>query len=142
MMSLQKVRYWIISVPLKWDTNENMSKIKKELGIKDTSLKSVFSVKKNVVLSQFDKIFTERAISNKVKIETLLDFGIWNIVCNYNGNLKAIEQEIKDLGIYGKGSRAAFGRTMKRIKEMAQIWGNQEMEKDVVLEKVRCLLSQ
>lgn len=121
---------------------ENMSKIKKELGIKDTSLKSVFSVKKNVVLSQFDKIFTERAISNKVKIETLLDFGIWNIVCNHNGNLKAIEQEIKDLGIYGRGSRAAFGRTMKRIKEMAQIWGNQEMEKDVVLEKVRCLLSQ
>lgn len=71
-----------------------------------------------------------------------MGYGIWNIVCNHNGNLKAIEQEIKDLGIYGKGSRAALGRTMKRIKEMAQIWGNQEMKKDVVLEKVRCLLDQ
>ena len=119
---------------------ENMSKIKKELGIKDTSLKSVFGVKKNIVLTQFDKIFTERTISTDVRIETFSEYGIWNIVCNHNGDLKAIDQEIKVLGFYAKGSRAALGRTMKKIKEIAQIWGNREMKTDVVLEKIRLLL--
>lgn len=123
----------------------NKRKIQKELGINDTSVKTVMGVNRNILLAQFDKIFTESAKSinanpDTLSINTLLEYGMLNTIRYYKGDLKKIEQEIKDMRIYGSGSRAAMGRQMKKIKEMAQAWSNQEMDVDDTIEQIKQLL--
>ena len=124
----------------------NKRKIMKVLDISDTSVKTVMNISENVLLAQFDKIFTEETGISKsssnipLAINSNAEYGMLNTIRYYDGDLKKIEQEIKDLGIYANGSRAAMGRQMKRFKEMAHAWSNREMNVDTTIEQIRNLL--
>lgn len=77
---------------------ENKRKIQKELGIKKIDYHSVMNAFKNVVLTQFDKIFTSNIPqSDTMQINNIVDYGLWCIIRYYNFDLKNIEQEIKDM---------------------------------------------
>lgn len=119
--------------------------IKRALAISDTSVKAVMNTDTNVLLSRFDKIFIggtqiHKAFPDSLPVHTPSDYGLWSAIRLHQGDLKKIEQEIKDLKIYGENSRAAMWKLMKRVKEIAQAWNNQEMNADNTIEQIRNLL--
>ena len=123
---------------------DNKRKIQKEFGIKDTSVRIILSMDRNIILNQYDKIFTNstKKTDTKLKINGILEYGILNILRFYNGDMQKIEQEIKDLGFYGSSSRGAMGRQIRKIKEMKWTLINQEEIPDDTITKIRNLLNE
>lgn len=120
---------------------ESKRKIKKELGIEDTDFHSVMNCRKNIVLHQFDKIFGSDALTTgEMKINNIVDYGLWNIIRYHNFSLQSIEQEIKDLRLYEDKTKGAMGKQMKKIKAMMQAYLNQNHAADSVIDGIRKLL--
>ena len=123
---------------------ETQRKIRKDLEIEDTAVNRVLHTEKNVVLSQFNKVFIkgkeDEPISHKIKPNNILDYGLLNTIRFYNGDMQKIEQEIKDFGLYGANSRGAMNRQIRRIKEMVRAWSNQEHDTDNEIDQIRALL--
>ena len=67
------------------------------------------------------------------------DFLMYNYVKSYNGDLKKIEQSIKDNIPYK--SRGTLGKQMKKMAEIAKILKQNEPKDDNVLSEIRRLLS-
>lgn len=120
---------------------ENKRKIQKELGIANTDYSSVMSCRKNIVLHQFEKIFgSDAPAAGEMKINNIVDYGLWNIIRYHNFDLKSIEQEIKDLRLYEDKTKGAMGKQMKKIKAMMQAYLNQNHNADTILDGIRGLL--
>jgi hypothetical protein len=117
---------------------ENRRKIKKELNITDTDFDSVMNVQKNILLAQFDKIFTPNIPStDSMQINNIVDYGLWCIIRLHNFNLKSIEQEIRDINLYGDKTKGAMGKQMKKIQTMMQAYLNQNYKADSVIDEIR-----
>lgn len=117
---------------------ENKRKIQKELGIENTDYQSVMNTQKNIILSQFDKIFSSNIPqSNTMEINNIVDYGLWCIIRYHNFDLKSIEQEIKDMRLYEDKTKGAMGKQMKKIRAMMQAYFNQNHDADTVIEGIR-----
>lgn len=117
---------------------ENKRKIQKELGIADTDYHSVMNCRKNIVLTQFEKIFgSDAPATGEMKINNIVDYGLWNIIRYHNFDLKSIEQEIKDLRLYEDKTKGAMGKQMKKIKAMMQAYLNHNYNADSVIDGIR-----
>ena len=117
---------------------ENKRKIQKELGIENTDYHSVMNTSKNIILSQFDKIFNSNIPqSDAMQINNIVDYGLWCIIRYHNFDLKSIEQEIKDMKLYEDKTKGAMGKQMKKIKAMMQAYLNQNHDADSVIEGIR-----
>ena len=117
---------------------ENKHKIQKELGIENTDYHSVMNASKNIILSQFDKIFSSNIPqSDSMQINNIVDYGLWCIIRYHNFDLKNIEQEIKDMKLYEDKTKGALGKQMKKIKAMMQAYLNQNHDADTVIERIR-----
>ncbi|MDL2319669.1 hypothetical protein LJC45_00855 [Alistipes sp. OttesenSCG-928-B03] len=120
---------------------ENKRKIQKELGIANTDYHSVMNCRKNIVLHQFEKIFgSDAPPAGEMKINNIVDYGLWNIIRYHNFDLKSIEQEIKDLRLYEDKTKGAMGKQMKKIKAMVQAYLNQNHTADTIIDGIRGLL--
>lgn len=117
---------------------ENKRKIQKELGIENTDYHSVMNASKNIILTQFDKIFTSNIPqSDTMQINNIVDYGLWCIIRYHNFDLKSIEQEIKDLKLYQDKTKGAMGKQMKKIRAMMQAYLNQNHDADTIIENIR-----
>jgi hypothetical protein len=117
---------------------ENKRKIQKELNIADTDFNSVMNVQKNILLAQFDKIFTTNvATTDSMQINNIVDYGLWCIIRYHNFDLKSIEQEIKDIKLYEDKTKGAMGKQMKKIRMMMKTCLNQCYGADSVIEWIR-----
>lgn len=118
---------------------EGKKKIKNELKILDTSWNSLKLVKNNPLLRQFNKVFTSETVVEYPAMNKINDFLMYNYVKSYNGDLKKIEQSIKDNIPYR--SRGTLGKQMKKMAEIAKILKQNEPKDDNVLSEIRRLLS-
>lgn len=117
---------------------ENKRKIQKELGIENTDYHSVMNASKNIILAQFDKIFTSNVPqSDTMQISNIVDYGLWRIIRYHNFNLKSIEQEIKNMKLYEDKTKGAMGKQMKKIRTMMQSYLNQNHSADTIIEGIR-----
>lgn len=120
---------------------ENKRKIMRDLDIVDTSFQSVMSANPNAVLTQFNKVFTcsnNNMYSDHTRsIYNFKDYAILNILRYYNGDMRKIEQEIKDLGIYKPKSRNARNRQMKEIERIKNSVNNLSTHADAIIEDIR-----
>ena len=101
---------------------ESIRKIKQKLKITDTSLHSVMRGNPDILLEQFDDIFTSSTnnkATDKRLIDSIGDYGLYNTLRYHNFDLKKVEQEIKDLGVYGSQSRAALSKTNEKVEANA-----------------------
>ena len=122
---------------------ENKRKIQKELGIEHTDYQSVMNTQKNIILSQFDKIFSSNIPqSNTMEINNIVDYGLWCIIRYHNFDLKSIEQEIKDMKLYEDKTKGAMGKQMRKIRAMMQAYLNQNHDADTVIEGIRAKLNE
>lgn len=124
---------------------ESIRKIKQKLKITDTSFRSVMRGNPDILLEQFDDIFTPSAnnkATDKRFIDSIGDYGLYNTLRYHKFNLKKVEQEIKDLGMYGSQSRAAFSRQMKKLKQMLHVWSEQNMQSNSIIDSIRNKLAE
>ena len=103
---------------------ESIRKIKQKLKITDTSLHSVMRGNPDILLEQFDDIFTSSAnnkATDKLLIDSIGDYGLYNTLRYHNFNLKKSRQEIKDLGMYGSQSKGQpfFQRQNEKVEANA-----------------------
>lgn len=111
------------------------------MGIVDTDYHSVTNCRKNIVLTQFEKIFGSNAPpTNEMKINNIVDYGLWNIIRYHKFDLESIEQEIKDLRRYQDKTKGAMNKQMKKIKAMMQAYLNQNHNADTIIDVIRGLL--
>ena len=119
---------------------ESIRKIKQKLKITDTSLHSVMRGNPDILLEQFDDIFTSSTnnkATDKRLIDSIGDYGLYNTLRYHNFDLKKVEQEIKDLGVYGSQSRAALSRQMKKLKQMLHTWSEQNIQSNSIIDSIR-----
>ena len=114
-------------------------KIKHELGVPDTSWKSLRLIQHSPLLRQFNKVFTMETTEKPFTMKNINDFFMYDCVKSCNGDLQEIEQRIKDNLSYK--SRGALGKRMKKIAEVAKIVRQSELQDDNVLSEIRQLLS-
>ena len=60
-----------------------------------------------------------------------------NTLYHHNFELQKVEQEIKDLGLYGSTSRCALGRQMNKMKSMLRAWNEQSTNANSTIEEIR-----
>lgn len=72
-----------------------------------------------------------------LSIYNFKDYAILNILRYYNGDMRKIEQEIKDLGIYKPKSRNARNRQMKEIERIKNSVNNLSTHADTIIENIR-----
>lgn len=118
---------------------EGKKKIKNELKILDTSWNSLRMVEDNPLLRQFNKVFTVEAVVEDSGINTFNDLLLSNYANSYNGDLKRIEQSIKDRLSYK--SRGTLGKQMKKFEKIVKAQRQDESKDDNVLAEIRRLLS-
>lgn len=118
---------------------DNKRKIAKELGIDNTDYLSVMNCRKNIVMTQFQKIFLlDSPCDDDVSIGNFADYGLWNIIRNHNFDIKSIEQEIKDIGLYSNKTKGARGKQVKKIKAMIMAYyHNQDNKSNSVIDDIR-----
>ena len=80
------------------------NKICKALNIDTTHIYNVFSSQENPLLIQFNKIFGNGDIVDKSYIKNCETYEMMKNLQSCNGNLKMIEQELKDYSIYSSRS--------------------------------------
>lgn len=118
---------------------ETRKKIKRELGIPNTSWESLNLVQHNPLLKQFNKVFTKEPIAELPEAKNINEFFMHYYVKSFNRDLKKIEQNIKDNLSYN--SRGALGKQMKKIAEVTMAITQQEPMDCNVLSEIRSLLS-
>ena len=119
---------------------ETKRKIRNKLKIPDTSYHSVMRGNPNILLEQFDCIFTPSANSKAADtslINGFTDYTLFCTLCFHKFNLKTIEQDIKDRRLYGPNSRCALGRAMNKVKSMAHAWNKQSTNANSIIEEIR-----
>lgn len=97
---------------------DSPKKICKSLNIGTTHINYIFGSKVNPLLVQFNKVFGEGEIKNKYSITNYEDYSMQAIIEKHSGDLKKIEQEMKDLHVYSSKSRTGLSERMKKIKQL------------------------
>jgi len=118
---------------------EGKKKIRNELKILDTSWNSLKMVEDNPLLRQFNKVFTAETVVEYPAMNNINDLLMYNYVKSHNGDLKRIEQSIKDSISYK--SRGTLGKQMKKMAEIAKTLKMGEPKDNNVLAEIRGLLS-
>lgn len=88
------------------------------LNIGSTHINYIFGSQVNPLLTQFNKVFGEGEIENKYFITNYEDYSMQAIIEKHDGDLKKIEQEMKDLNVYSSKSRTGLSERMKKIKQL------------------------
>ncbi len=94
------------------------NKICSFLNITSNHITNIFTSDVNPLLKQFNKIFGEKEIESKYSITNYEDYAMKTIIEKHNGDLKKIEQEMKDLQVYSSNSRSGLNERMKKIKHL------------------------
>lgn len=118
------------------------NKICKALNIDSTHINDVFSSKENPLLTQFNKIFGDGEIDNKQYITNYDAYSMDAIIEKHFGDIKRIEQELKDLNVYSSNSRSGLSDRMKKIKHLAQQRNVQIYNSNEILSEIREKLSK
>lgn len=113
------------------------AKICKALNINTTHIDNVFSSQENPLLTQFNKIFGEGKIENKQYITTYEIYAMNTIIEKHNGDIKKIEQEMKDLNVYSSNSRNGLSERMEKIKRLIQQRNERLYGSDIILTEIR-----
>jgi hypothetical protein len=88
------------------------------LNIGSSHINYIFGSEVNPLLVQFNKIFGEGGIENKYSVTNYENYSMQAIIEKHNGDLKKIEQEMKDLHVYSSNSRTGLLNRMKKIKQL------------------------
>lgn len=115
-------------------------KMKKYLNIPTTHIDNVFNSKANPILSQFNKIFGETDIPDTSYIKNSETYEMMKNLQSCNGDLKKIEQELKDYDIYS--SRSGLADKMKKYKHLHTKMYNESHNSIGILSKIRAKLSE
>lgn len=115
-------------------------KIKKFLNIPTTHISNVFNSKANPILLQFNKIFGEGDISDTSYIKNSETYEMMKNLKYCDGDLKKIEQELKDYKIYS--SRSGLTGKMKKYKQLHTKMYNEAHNSIGILSKIRGKLSE
>lgn len=117
----------------------NESKMKKYLDIQTTHISYVFNSKANPILLQFNKIFGEGDILDKSYIKNSETYEMMKNLQYCDGDLKKIEQELKDYNIYS--SRSGLTNKMKKYKQLHREMYDRAHNSSNILAKIREKLS-
>lgn len=120
---------------------DSPKKICKFLNIGTTHINYIFGSEVIPLLVQFDKIFGEGEIENKYSVTNYEDYAMRTIIEKHNGDLKKIEQEIKDLNIYSFKSRTGLSERMKKIKQLHSEMYSKTHDSTNILAEIRQKLS-
>lgn len=88
------------------------------LNIGSTHINYIFDSQVNPLLTQFNRVFGKGEIENEYSITNYEDYSMQAIIEKHNGDLKKIEQEMKDLHVYSSKSRTGLSKRMKKIKQL------------------------
>lgn len=97
-------------------TLDTSNKICDFLNIENTHISNIFKSKVNPLLTQFNLIFGDGEIMDKLYIKSCETYEMMKNLQSCNGNLKVIEQELKDYNIYS--SRSGLSEKMKKYKQL------------------------
>lgn len=120
---------------------DSPKKICNFLNIGSTHVNYIFSSEINPLLVQFNKVFGEGEIENKYSITNYEDYAMRTIIEKHNGDLKKIEQEMKDLHVYSFKSRTGLSERMKKIKQLHSEMYNKTHDSINILAEIRQKLS-
>lgn len=110
-------------------------KICKFLNIGSSHINYIFGSEVNPLLVQFNKVFGEGEIENKYNITNYEDYAMRTIIEKHNGDLKKIEQEMKDLNVYSSKSRTGLSERMKKIKQLhSEMYSNTHDSTNILAE--------
>ncbi|MDH6311181.1 hypothetical protein M2451_004112 [Dysgonomonas sp. PFB1-18] len=121
---------------------ETPNKICNALNIDTTHISKIFKSMENPLHTQFNKIFGERDINNKQYITNYETYAMNVIIEKHNGDIKKIEQEMKDQHIYSSNSRNGLSERMKKIKTLIQQRNEQLYNYSGILTEIRQKLSE
>lgn len=121
---------------------DNPEKICKALNIDTTHISKVFGSKANPLLTQFNKIFGEGEIKDKQYITNYETYGMNAIIEIHNGDIKKIEQEMKNLHVYSSHSRNGLSERMKKIKILIQQRNERLYNSNEILTEIRAKLGE
>ncbi len=121
---------------------DTLKKIRKALNIDTTHISDVFGSQENPLLTQFNKIFGGGEIENKQCINNYETYAMNAIIEKHNGDIKKIEQEMKDLDVYSKNSRNGLSERMKKIKTLIQQRNEELYNSRGILTEIRKKLSE
>lgn len=116
---------------------DSPKKICRVLNIDTTHIDNVFSSQENPLLTQFNKIFGEREIENKHYVIDYETYAMNAIIEKHNGDIKKIEQEMKDLNVYSSNSRNGLSDRMKKIKGLIEQRNERLYGSDNILTEIR-----
>lgn len=116
-------------------------KICKFLNIGITHINYIFCSQVNPLLTQFNKVFGEGEIENKYSVTNYEDYAMRTIIEQHNGDLKKIEQEMKDLNVYSFKSRTGLSERMKKIKQLHSEMYSKTHDSTNILAEIRQKLS-
>lgn len=120
---------------------DSPKKICKFLNIGSAHINYIFGSKVNPLLVQFNKIFGEGEIEDKYSVTNYEDYAMRIIIEKHNGDLKKIEQEMKDLKVYSSNSRTGLFNRMKKIKQLHSEMYNKTHDSTNILAQIREKLS-
>lgn len=120
---------------------DSPKKICKFLNIGTTHINYIFGSEVNPLLTQFNKVFGEGEIENKYSITNYEDYAMRTIIEKHNGDLKKIEQEMKDLNVYSFKSRTGLSQRMKKIKQLHSEMYSKTHDSTNILAEIREKLS-
>lgn len=111
------------------------------LNIGSTHINYIFGSEVNPLLIQFNKVFGEGKIENKYSITNYEDYSMQAIIEKHSGDLKKIEQEMKDLHVYSSNSRSGLTNRMKKIKQLHSEMYSKTHDSTNILAEIREKLS-
>lgn len=120
---------------------DSPKKICKFLDIGSCHINYIFGSNVNPLLAQFNKVFGEVEAKNKYSVTNYEDYSMQAIIEKHDGDLKKIEQEMKDLHIYSSNSRTGLSRRMKKIKKLHSEMYSKKHDSINILAKIREKLS-
>lgn len=120
---------------------KNPKQICKFLNIGSTHINYIFGSDVNPLLVQFNKVFGEGEIENKYSVTNYEDYSMQAIIEKHNGDLKKIEQEMKDLHVYSSNSRTGLSKRMKKIKQLHSEMYSKTHDSTNILAEIRQKLS-
>lgn len=117
-------------------------KICKALNIDTTHISKVFNSKENPLLVQFNKIFGIGEIKDRQYIANYETYAMDAIIEKHNGDIKKIEQEMKDLHVYSSNSRNGLSERMKKIKALIEQRNERLYNSRGILTEIRTKLGE
>ncbi len=114
--------------------------MKKYLNIPTTHIDNVFTSKANPILSQFNKIFGNGDIPDTSYIKNSESYEMMKNLQSCNGDLKKIEQELKDYNIYS--FRSGLTAKMKKYRQLHTKMYNETHNSIGILSKIRAKLDE